>query len=81
MRAAWNPSPLRTPSSRCRVVCGFALTIDSFCPSRALSSVDLPTFALPTIATSPLRKLVVRPVTFQGYSLLGAGDLGRPFCV
>jgi hypothetical protein len=41
---------------RWRVVCGFGLTMLTFWPSRALSSVDLPTFGLPTIAAKPQRK-------------------------
>ena len=33
-----------------RVVCGLGLTMDIFCPTRLFNSVDLPAFALPTIA-------------------------------
>ena len=43
------------PSSRLRVVCGLAVTIASFSPTSAFSSVDLPTFGRPSSATTPAR--------------------------
>src|SRR3989304_3329449 len=43
------------PITRCRVVCGLAVTIETFWPRRALISVDLPTFGAPTSATYPHR--------------------------
>ena len=42
---------------RCRVVCGLGVTMLTFCPTSALSKVDLPTFGRPTSAAKPLRKL------------------------
>ena len=44
------------PRMRWRVVCGRGVTMLSFCPTSALSSVDLPTFGRPTSAAKPLRK-------------------------
>src|SRR5689334_1775504 len=41
---------------RCRVVCGRGVTMLTFCPTRALSNVDLPTFGRPTRAAKPLWK-------------------------
>src|SRR5580658_3731985 len=38
---------------RLRVVCGFDVTIATFCPTKRLMSVDLPAFGRPTIATNP----------------------------
>jgi hypothetical protein len=38
-----------------RVVCGFELVIATFSPTRALVSVDFPTFGRPTIDTNPAR--------------------------
>src|SRR5206468_12541361 len=45
-----------TPRMRWRVVCGFAVTMLTLRPTRALTSVDLPTFGRPTMATWPARK-------------------------
>ena len=39
------------PNCRLRVVCGLGDTAAIFCPSRALTSVDLPTLGRPMIAT------------------------------
>jgi hypothetical protein len=39
------------PAMRCRVVCGFAVTMLSFWPRMRFISVDLPTLGRPTIAT------------------------------
>src|SRR5215469_7891061 len=41
---------------RWRVVCGLGVTMLSFCPTSALSRVDLPTFGRPTSAAKPQRK-------------------------
>ena len=46
---------VRMPRMRCRVVCGFGLTMLILRPSSAFSSVDLPTFGRPTIAANPQR--------------------------
>ena len=42
-----------TPMIRFRVVCGFAVTIATFSPVSAFSSVLLPAFGRPSIATNP----------------------------
>src|SRR5215217_2480830 len=41
------------PMIRVRVVCALAETIATFCPTIALTSVDLPALGAPTTATSP----------------------------
>ena len=38
---------------RLRVVCGLGVTMASFSPTMALSSVDLPTLGRPKMATVP----------------------------
>ena len=43
------------PVIRWRVVCAFAEVMLTFWPTSAFSSVDLPTFGRPTIATRPQR--------------------------
>src|SRR5580658_868592 len=47
-----------TPRMRVLVVCGLCVTIASFCPSSAFSSVLLPAFGLPTIDTNPVRSAI-----------------------
>src|SRR5256885_16989096 len=39
-----------------RVVCGLSDTIETLVPTSAFTSVDLPTFGLPTTATTPERR-------------------------
>ena len=61
----WNPGvstktncaapTVRMPVMRCRVVCALAEVMLIFWPTSAFSSVDLPTFGRPTMATSPQR--------------------------
>ena len=46
---------MRTPTMRCRVVCGRGVTMLSFSPTSALNRVDLPTLGRPTSAAKPLR--------------------------
>src|SRR2546428_9105089 len=46
---------VRMPAMRLRVVCGLGVTIATLAPTRALSSVDLPTFGRPTMAAYPVR--------------------------
>src|SRR5215467_13722623 len=41
------------PWMRLRVVCGFDVTIATFCPTSRFSSVDFPALGRPTIATNP----------------------------
>jgi hypothetical protein len=43
------------PVMRWRVVCALLLVMLIFCPTRALSSVLLPTLGRPTMATRPQR--------------------------
>ena len=52
-KAIWPPADSASPSTRWRVVCGRGVTMLSFCPSSAFSSVDLPTLGRPTSATKP----------------------------
>src|SRR5437899_12972467 len=42
---------------RLRVVCGLCVTIASFSPTNALSSVDLPALGRPMMETNPERNL------------------------
>ena len=61
----WNPGvstktncaapTVRMPVIRCRVVCALLEVMLIFCPTSALSRVDLPTFGLPTMAIRPQR--------------------------
>src|SRR5881394_814562 len=55
MNTAWSAPRFKTPSTRCRVVCGLSVTMLIFSPISAFSSVDLPTFGRPMIATKPQR--------------------------
>jgi hypothetical protein len=43
------------PVMRWRVVCALREVMLIFCPTNALSKVDLPTLGLPTMATKPHR--------------------------
>src|SRR6186713_2059228 len=56
-KAIWTPGRLSMPSTRWRVVCGRDVTMESFSPTSALSSVDLPTLGRPTSAANPARNL------------------------
>ena len=51
----WVSSTVRMPVMRWRVVCALSEVMLIFCPTSAFSSVDLPTFGRPTIATRPQR--------------------------
>src|SRR6476646_5362666 len=42
---------------RLRVVCGFEVTMATFCPTRRFNKVDFPAFGRPTIATNPDRNV------------------------
>ncbi len=65
-RRVWKPGvstktncaapTVRMPVMRCRVVCALAEVMLIFWPTSALSSVDLPTFGRPTMATRPQRR-------------------------
>src|SRR5262245_27684092 len=72
---------------RVRVVCGRGVTIATFCPTRAFSSVDFPTFGRPMMTALPARcdtaarlpaalRTVQRIERFHGGRLLG--DLLAP---
>ena len=50
---SWYSGSDRMPSTRCRVVCAFSVTMDSVCPSSAFMSVDLPALGRPMMATKP----------------------------
>ncbi len=55
VRIIRNPGPATRPSTRCRVVCGFGVTMLSLRPASAFRSVDLPTFGRPASTTVPQR--------------------------
>src|SRR3989441_7661322 len=50
---------VRMPRMRLRVVCGLGVTMATLAPTRAFSSVDLPTFGRPTMAAYPARWAIV----------------------
>ena len=63
-----------------RVVCGLSLTIDTFVPQIALTSVDLPTLGRPTSVTKPLRKIRLssrRRGVVVVVEVVGAGGFSR----
>src|SRR6266404_1765041 len=62
---------------RLRVVCGLAVTIAIFCPTRRLSSVDFPAFGRPTMATNPARDFAFCFVAGFVIGLVGGGDAER----
>ena len=64
---------VRTPVMRWRVVCAFLLVMETFCPTSALSNVDLPTLGRPTMAMRPQR--CGRSVSCMAVSRLGLPDL------
>ena len=62
------------------VVCGLSETIETFRPTIVLTRLDLPTLALPTMATMPERKPApgrTVPVGAQGYCPAPSADRGR----
>ena len=65
---------VRTPVMRCRVVCALREVMLIFCPTRALSSVDLPTLGRPTMAIRPQRAVdcwdgeALASVTMAGFA-------------
>src|SRR5690606_8193222 len=64
------------PSSRWRVVCGRLETMLTLAPTRALTSVDLPTLGRPMTATWPARWGVVLIGALYGSGELGQHGLG-----
>src|SRR5258705_2872856 len=62
---------------RLRVVCGLGVTMASFWPTRRLSSVDLPAFARPTMATNPARCFISSFVAGFVMKLIWRGDAER----
>ena len=84
-KASCTPGRLSMPSTRWRVVCGRDVTIESFSPTSAFSSVDLPTLGRPdergeTRAESWRRQVLRREVIeTQRLSALPAPQLlGAP---
>src|SRR5512136_2122184 len=55
IKISWYVSVVKKPNSRFRVVCGFAVTMDSFVPKMAFMNVLLPAFGSPIIAAYPIR--------------------------
>src|SRR5271167_804629 len=49
---------------RLRVVCGFEVTIATFCPTNRFSSVDFPAFGRPMMATNPARRFLPLVASF-----------------
>src|SRR6267143_795165 len=74
-RATWASSRVITPRIRLRVVCGLGLTMASFWPTSRLSSVLLPTFGRPTMATNPARCGPGGAACGNSGRLLAANDL------
>ena len=52
---SWAPSLVVMPRIVCRVVSGFDEVMATFCPTRALVSVDLPALGRPTRQANPAR--------------------------
>src|SRR6185436_1843521 len=61
--AICTPGRLSTPSTRCRVVWGREVTMETFSPTSAFSSVDLPTLGRPTSAAKPARNAAASDMT------------------
>jgi len=49
----WASGRVKIPRIASRVVCGFGVTMASFCPTRRFNSVDFPTLGRPMRATNP----------------------------
>ena len=64
-RTIWHSSSVTTPVMRRRVVCGWSLTMLTLRPTRALTSVDLPTLGRPKTATNPLRNASLISARFR----------------
>src|SRR6267142_2289923 len=62
---------------RLRVVCGLDVTMATFWPTRRLSSVDLPAFGRPTMATNPARCFISSFVAGFVMKLIWRGDAER----
>src|SRR3546814_18336688 len=76
-----------TPISRVRVVCALGLTIATFWPTSALTSVDLPALGAPTTATRPQDWVILRDPgmerRYQGFEVArfgGGRQIGRASC-
>ena len=73
------------PISRARVVCALGVTIATFWPTSALTSVDLPALGAPITATNPAswlpRSLQLRQQRRRrsGFRFLLAGPFGGGF--
>src|SRR5215813_5367879 len=55
MKTICASGSVTTPCMEVRVVCGLSATMATFCPTSALSRVDLPALGRPTIETKPDR--------------------------
>src|SRR5208282_2306680 len=55
---------------RLRVVCGFDVTMATFCPTKRFSSVDFPAFGRPTMATNPARFFFSSPAVSDSLSTI-----------
>src|SRR5665213_2013721 len=53
MKMSCAAPSMAMPRMRLRVVCTFGVTMEILAPTRALISVDLPTFGAPMSATTP----------------------------
>src|SRR5271170_1398473 len=68
---------------RLRVVCGFEVTIATFCPTRRFNSVDFPAFGRPTMATNPDRYFSLCPLRASAlppFSLVSATSRLPAWC-
>src|SRR5690242_4241105 len=67
-----------TPINRVRVVCALGLTIATFCPTSALTSVDLPALGAPTTATRPQDWVIRKTRSSNPFALsLSKGGVGN----
>src|SRR5208283_496986 len=75
------PGIVSTPWIEVRVVCGLSATIATFCPTRALSSVDFPTLGRPINETNPDRNgsLMRHRLGFTDANLLHAPLIGGQY--
>src|SRR5262245_45891651 len=67
---------VRMPTIRVRVVCGRGVTIATFWPTSAFSSVDFPTFGRPTMTAVPAR-WDIRPSLAAGLRGVQRGERGH----
>ena len=58
---SWLSAVVEIPRIVCRVVCGLDDVIATFCPTKALVSVDLPALGRPTRQAKPARYAASSP--------------------